>query len=165
MTYFQGSEEYTVDAKGRISIPPSMRRSLSPEARETFILTRGVRKFIAAYPIDEWSKVQENIKKKNPFIPENDKVITFLNMFCKEVTLDAQNRIVIPKNLLQYANIDSKVLIIGKVDHIEFWNPEEFNRIYIFDEEEYAKLFAKVLGYGNTLAMEIGSEEQEKQLG
>jgi MraZ protein len=146
MTFFQGSEEYVIDNKGRVTIPPYMRRALSPEARETFTITRGIRKCIVAYPIDQWEKIQAKMKGLNPFNPENDKIITFLTMFCREVSLDAQNRILIPKDLLNYAKIDTKALIVGKIDHIEIWNPEEFNRIYTFDEEEYAKIFENVLG-------------------
>jgi MraZ protein len=146
MTFFQGSEEYVIDNKGRVTIPPYMRRALSPEARETFTITRGIRKCIIAYPIDQWEKIQHKMMELNPFNTENDKIITFLTMFCKEVTLDAQNRILIPKELLAYARIDSKALIVGKIDHIEIWNPEEFAKIYSFDEEEYAKIFEKVLG-------------------
>lgn len=145
-TFFQGSEEYVIDNKGRVTIPPFMRRALSPEARETFTLTRGVRKFIAAYPIDQWEKIQNKLRELNPFNPENDKIITFLTMFCKEVSLDTQNRILIPKDLLTYARIDSKALIVGKIDHIEIWNPEEFSKIYTFEEEDYAATFEKVLG-------------------
>jgi DNA-binding transcriptional regulator/RsmH inhibitor MraZ len=52
----------------------------------------------------------------------------------------------LPKVLLQYARIDSKVLIVGKIDHIEIWNPEEFDKIYTFDEQEYEQIFEKVLG-------------------
>lgn len=146
MTFFQGSEEYVIDNKGRVTIPPMMRRALSPEARETFTITRGIRKCIVAYPIDQWEKIQNKLMELNPFNPENDKIITFLTMFCKEVTLDAQNRILIPKDLLTYAKIDSKALIVGKIDHIEIWNPDEFAKIYTFDEDEYAKIFEKVLG-------------------
>ncbi|MCX7908635.1 MAG: division/cell wall cluster transcriptional repressor MraZ [Ignavibacteria bacterium] len=146
MTFFQGSEEYIIDNKGRVTIPPMMRRALSPEARETFTITRGIRKCIVAYPIDQWEKIQKKLLELNPFNPENDKIITFLTMFCKETSLDAQNRILIPKDLLIYAKIENKALLVGKIDHIEIWNPDEFNRIYTFDEEEYAKVFEKVLG-------------------
>ncbi len=150
MTFFQGHEEYSIDSKGRVLIPPMMRRALQPEARETFTLTRGVRRYVAAYPLDEWTKIQQRLAKLNPFNPEHDKVITFLTMFCREVTLDGQNRIIIPRNLLSYANIDSKVLIVGKMNHIEFWNPEEFYKVYPFDEREYSEIFEKVLGAVNT---------------
>jgi MraZ protein len=41
-----------------------------------------------------------------------------------EVTLDKQNRITIPKQHLELANITKNVVILGQFDHIEFWDPE-----------------------------------------
>ncbi|MCX7880091.1 MAG: division/cell wall cluster transcriptional repressor MraZ [Ignavibacteria bacterium] len=159
MTFFQGSEEYTIDNKGRVVIPPYMRRSLSPDARDTFTFTRGFRKFILAYPIDQWKKIQNKLMELNPFNFENDKIITFFTMFCKEVSLDAQNRLLIPKELLSYAEISTKVLIVGKVDHIEFWNPDEFAKVYSFEPDEYAKIFEKVLGAGYYLGSNLNGNE------
>lgn len=147
MTFFQGKEEYTLDQKGRISIPQYMRREINPEARDTLTLAYGYRKCILAYPLDEWKKkIYEKLIKINQFNQENDKVITFFVANSKEVVLDVQNRITIPKNFLQYAKIENKVLIVGKIDHLEIWNPEEFARIYTFDENELIMIFEKVLG-------------------
>ena len=47
-------------------------------------------------------------------------------MWSDEVSLDSQNRISLPKRLIEFAGIDKKVLIMGMVDKIEFWNPETF---------------------------------------
>lgn len=147
MTFFQGKEEYTLDQKGRISIPQYMRREMNPQARDTLTLAYGYRKCILAYPLDEWKKkIYSKLIKINQFNQENDKVITFFVANSKEVVLDAQNRITIPKNFLQYAKIENKVLIVGKIDHLEIWNPEEFARIYTFDENELVRIFEKVLG-------------------
>ncbi|MGQ9818978.1 MAG: division/cell wall cluster transcriptional repressor MraZ [Candidatus Kapaibacteriales bacterium] len=151
MTFFQGKEEYSLDQKGRLSIPQYMRREMNPEARDTLTLAYGYRKCILAYPLDEWKKkIYSKLIKINQFNQENDKVITFFVANSKEVTLDAQNRITIPKNFLQYAKIENKVLIVGKIDHIEIWNPDEFARVYTFDENELAKIFEKVLGNNNS---------------
>lgn len=147
MTFFQGKEEYSLDQKGRISIPQYMRREMKPEARDTLILAYGYRKCILAYPLDEWKKkIYAKLIKINQFNQENDKVITFFVANSKEVALDVQNRITIPKNFLQYAKIGNKVLIVGKIDHLEIWNPDEFAQIYTFDENELVRIFEKVLG-------------------
>ncbi len=143
---FKGSEEYLLDNKGRIVLPQYMRRAISPAARDTFNLTSGYYRCIAAYPIDQWEKFQNTLRKLNPFDPEHDRIITILSMYSKEVTLDAQNRILLPKVLIQYAGIESKVLVVGKLDHIEFWNPDEFARVYAFEQQEYQKIYAKVMG-------------------
>lgn len=150
MTFFQGKEEYSLDQKGRISIPQYMRREINPEARDTLTLAFGYRRCILVYPLDEWKKkIYSKLIRINQFNQENDKVITFFVANSKEVVLDAQNRITIPKNFLQYAQINNKILIVGKIDHMEIWNPDEFAKVYKFNENELAKMFEKVLGSSN----------------
>jgi MraZ protein len=145
MTFFQGHEIYVLDAKGRVNIPSNMRKSLSPEAKDSFTLTRGFRKCISAYPLDEWEKIKYELGSKNQFDEENDYVISVMLMWCRDVTLDGQQRIVLPKKLLDFAGIEKQVLILGKIDHIEFWNPDEFENIYSSNKEPYEAVAARVM--------------------
>lgn len=149
MTFFQGHEQYSIDAKGRVNIPARMRKVLSPEANETFTLTRGFKKCISAYPLDEWEKIQKSLYFKNQFDEENDYVISMMLMWCSDATLDGQQRIVLPKKLLDFAGIESKVLILGKMDHIEFWNPDEFENYLNSRKEPYESVVAKVMRKDN----------------
>jgi len=146
MTFFQGHENYSIDAKGRVNIPAKMRKSLSQDAHDTFTLTRGFKNCISAYPLDEWEKIQMKLYEKNQFDEENDYVISMMLYWCVDSTLDAQQRIVIPKKLLDFAGIDSKVLILGKMDHIEFWNPDEFESLQNSRTEPYPVTASKVMG-------------------
>lgn len=126
MSFFQGQEIYSIDSKGRVSIPARMRKMLSAEANETFVVTRGTDDCIVAYPFDEWKKYQEKLQSLNQFDEKNRFFLRVLLMWSDEVNLDNQQRITIPKKLLEFANIDKKVLIMGMVDKIEFWNPDSF---------------------------------------
>ncbi len=151
MTFFQGHEQYSIDAKGRVNIPAKMRKALSPEAHESFTLTRGFRKCISAYPLDEWEKIQKSLYEKNQFDEENDYVISMMLMWCVDTSIDAQQRVVLPKKLLDFAGIEGKVLILGKMDHIEFWNPEEFDKFMKSKSEPYEVIAAKVMSRKETV--------------
>ena len=131
MTFFQGYEQYSIDDKGRVNIPARMRKMISTESANTFILTRGNDNCVAAYPLDEWKKYMERISQLNQFDEKNRR---FMRSFLKwnvEVTLDRQNRISIPKSHLELAEIKKNVIILGQYDHIEFWDPDKL--------EEYEK--------------------------
>jgi len=67
-------------------------------------------------------------------------------MWSEEVTLDAQQRISIPKKLLDYAKIDTKVTIVGMVDRIEFWEPAQFDAYLAKETETYESVAEKVMG-------------------
>ncbi len=50
---FRGQFKYSVDSKGRISIPAKLRKHLSAEANETFVMTQGTALCIDLYPLDQ----------------------------------------------------------------------------------------------------------------
>lgn len=144
MAFFKGQETYSIDNKGRVNIPAKMRKSLSPEANDTFAITRGLDKCITAYPIDEWKKYEEKFANLNQYDEKNRYFLRMLLMWSEEVVLDAQQRITLPRKLLEFAGIESKVMIVGMGDHIEFWNPDEFENYLNKFNEPYEKVAEQV---------------------
>ncbi|HOK14633.1 MAG TPA: division/cell wall cluster transcriptional repressor MraZ [Candidatus Kapabacteria bacterium] len=144
MAFFKGQETYSIDNKGRVNIPAKMRKSLSPEANDTFAITRGLDRCITAYPIDEWKKYEEKFANLNQYDEKNRYFLRMLLMWSEEVTLDAQQRISLPRKLLEFAGIESKVMIVGMGDHIEFWNPDEFENYLNRFNEPYEKVAEQV---------------------
>jgi MraZ protein len=168
MTFFQGSETHSIDSKGRVNIPSLMRKAMTPEARETFVLTKGFNNCISAYPLDEWTKVQKILYDKNQFDEENDYVLSVMLMHCHEVTLDSQLRITVPKKLWELAEIDiekdNKVFILGKMDHIEFWNEKSFNDMVNKKKGSYKSIAAKVLGEKKLLVQDTENQTEKMQM-
>lgn len=148
MSFFKGREIYSVDAKGRLNIPAKMRKSLSPEANDTFIVTRGPddEPCIYAYPLDEWRTFEENLKDLNHYNEQDRFFVRALLYWADEVTLDGQFRIMLPKPLLEFANIEKSALILGAMEHIEIWNPEIFENYLNGRSESYATVAASVMG-------------------
>lgn len=145
MSFFKGQETYSIDDKGRVNVPTKMRKSIAPEAADTFVLTRGVDKCIVGYPMNEWRKYEEQFAKLNQY---NEKDRFFLRMilsWSEEVEMDAQQRVSLPKRLIEFAGIDKKVTIVGMIDHIEFWQPEEFERYMGGQSESYEDVAARVM--------------------
>ena|ERR1035437_3200477 len=143
---FRGQYTYSIDAKGRVSIPAKLRKQLSPEADETFIMKQGINKCIEFYPLDQWQVQEEKLKSLNQFTPENTK---FLYMHLHNVfedSLDSQARILIPQILLTHAGIEKDVLIIGLLDKIVLWNPAIYLDYLKSSELSYEQLAAKVMG-------------------
>ena len=145
MSLFKGSEIYSLDAKGRVSVPAKMRKGIAPEANETFALTRGMDKCIVAYPLDEWQKYIEKFKGLNQFDNLQRFFLRVVLPWQEDVEIDAQQRITIPKRLLDFAGIDSKVKIVGMLDHLELWNPEEFDKYMNSIDESYEDVASKVM--------------------
>jgi len=62
-----------------------------------------------------------------------------------EVVLDAQGRISIPKELLDYAGITNQVVIFGAITYFVMANPETYEKLQKEFEENYEKYASDLL--------------------
>jgi MraZ protein len=122
-----------------------LKKSVSPEANDTFTVTRGFEKCVYVYPSDEWSKVEKSIRDLSPTNAQHRFFIRMLLEKAIDSQLDAQSRITIPKDLLHFAEIDSEVLIVGALEHIEVWNPKEYKKYLASQEKSYEDVAQTVL--------------------
>lgn len=148
MSFFKGRELYSMDAKGRVNVPAKMRKSMAPEANDTFVITRGPDDdpCIYAYPMDEWKKFEENLKELNQFNEQERFFLRTLLYWADEVVLDRQFRIMIPKALIDFARVEKSALILGAMDHIEIWAPEIFETYLGKRNQSYAAVAESVMG-------------------
>ena len=142
---FKGQFTYSVDSKGRVSIPSKLRKFFSNEANDTVVMTNGAEKCIVVYPYDEWQKLESKLKNLNSFLPKDSKFIRILLQNASEDTLDSQSRVLIPQHLLDFAEIRKEVLILGVLDKIEFWNPELYAKYLEKTPETFEQIAAEVM--------------------
>jgi len=142
---FRGQYTYSVDSKGRLSIPAKLRRQLSPEANDTFVMTQGTALCIDVYPMDQWQHFEQKLIDLNPFNPQEAKFIRMILQHATEDKLDSQSRILIPPNLLEYAKIGKEVLVLGALKKIELWNPKTYKEYLEQSSETYEEIAAKVM--------------------
>ena len=86
----------------RLVVPPEIRRRLGNE----MLITRGPRKNLYLYSLDEWQRLVEGQK--------NHQVQRSLTSRCTEVTPDSQGRILISAEFQEYASLGTKVTIVSK---------------------------------------------------
>jgi len=47
---------------------------------------------------------------------------------------------------MEFAGITDRVTIVGMMDHLELWNPEELERQVAEQEQSFAQIAQKVMG-------------------
>ena len=125
MALFLGRHEVPVDDKGRIFVPAEFRKKLPPEADDTLVVVRGSEGCLAVYSRPAWEKKAEEMLSRLPRSkPEGRAVIRSMVSHAAEVKLDRQGRAGIPRKLLALAGITDHMVIIGVLDKLEFWSPE-----------------------------------------
>jgi MraZ protein len=137
MSSFKGSFTYSIDNKGRINIPARLRKYVSHDANDTFVITRGFEQCVFVYPLDEWTTLEQTIRQLSTTDPKHRYYMRMLLEKAAESQLDGQFRIVIPKDLLDFARIENEVLIIGVLERIEVWNPKVYEEYQKTQSESY----------------------------
>lgn len=122
MPKFIGEYKYNIDNKGRLTIPPKYR----PFFKENMYLFKGFEKCLLILDGVELSKIEEKISCNSL---TDKKTRSFSRSFfsgISEIKLDAQGRILIPKNLLEYAKLKDETFVVGTGFYIEIWNRDNW---------------------------------------
>ena len=109
---FIGEYKYSLDSKGRINIPAKFRQSLSEDNDNTFVATRGQDPCIWIYPIKEWKKIEDELRKLSSISGVHRTFIRQIARSATPSTCDKQGRIMINPPLLSYAGLEKEALII-----------------------------------------------------
>lgn len=120
---FAGRYEYAIDNKSRVSIPAKFREVLSAGYDLRLGLTN-LDGCIVAYPVNEWSSIQERLSAKEPLRTEVRDFLRFYYGGYTECPVDRLGRVLIPQSLKNYAGITKNVTIIGMNRSIEIWAQE-----------------------------------------
>ena len=136
---------YSVDAKGRVNLPAKLRKYVSPENNDAFVVTRGFEKCLFVYPVDEWNKLEQNLRNLSAYDPEHRRFIRTILELAQESQLDSQARLSLPQELREYASIKNEVRIIGTLDKIELWDPKIYDEYKSTQPESYESIAAKVM--------------------
>ena len=126
---FTGEFSYTVDAKGRVNIPSKFRKVLSVDNEDTFVITRGMDPCVWVYPIVVWQNIENDLKSLSSLSAINRTFVRNTVRYATPLTYDGQGRIQLTNNLINYAELGKRTLIIGMVNKIEIWNPDRLKEI------------------------------------
>ena len=129
---FIGEYQYSLDSKGRINIPAKFRQSLSKDNDNTLVATRGQDPCIWIYPIKEWKKIEDELRKLSSISGIHRTFVRQIARSATPSTCDKQGRIIISPSLLSYAELNKEALILGMINKIEIWNPEILKK---FDQQ------------------------------
>jgi MraZ protein len=138
---FSGTYAHTVDEKGRVAIPARFREELSRLQDELIFVTKWKRRnrpCLDACPASDFGKLQRRINKLPRFHPKREAFESWYIGAAHEVELDAQNRLLIPPQLREYASIGREVMFAGAGDRFRIWNKELFHQV---DREDEQALF------------------------
>lgn len=143
-----GEYECKTDAKGRVMLPSGLKKQLTTVLDKGFVLKRAIfNPCLELYPLEEYKKVLAGIKKNiNPFNREHNNFIRRFTAGVKMVEVDGAGRILIAKDLIDFAGIKKQVVMTTPIDIIEIWDKELYEKTLKDGEESLPDLAEKVMG-------------------
>lgn len=144
MTFFTSEYSCKIDAKGRLVLPSRIKAQLPAEDKELAV-RRGFESCLIIYPLVEFKKVFSRISALNEFQQENRTLQRNFLSGVAMVELDGNGRLLIPRHMLTYAQVDKDVMLVGTGTKVELWNPALYEKHLIQDPGELSKLAEKHL--------------------
>jgi MraZ protein len=145
MSFFTSEFECKLDLKGRLILPARIKSVLQAAQGDELVIGLGFDKCLVIYPIVEFKKIYSRIAGLSEFNPENRKLQRNFFRGNMRVELDGSGRFVIPRSMLQYAELDKDVIVIGMGNKIEIWNPDLYRAQLYRDQSEFSDNVQKFL--------------------
>tara|TARA_Y100001978_G_C23504905_1_gene342795 strand:+ start:13 stop:477 length:465 start_codon:yes stop_codon:yes gene_type:complete len=154
MIHIIGTYECKADVKGRIMLPTALKKQLQKIINDGFVIKRSVfNQCLEIHPMSEWNLVVSQVNQLNRFVKKNNDFIRSYMSGLKLVDIDKSGRLLIPKDLFVYAEIDKEIVLSSSVNMIELW-----------DKKKYEKSVAKTLQNFSSLAEEVMGDQTKKEL-
>lgn len=84
---------------------------------------------MTGYDKEDWEKRAQNLFQNSLLDRDNLEKQRFVFSSITYLEIDDQGRFVIPKNLLQYAGLSEKaVVVVGVGDHFEIWDAVKWEK-------------------------------------
>lgn len=146
-----GVHEAKLDEKGRFSFPSALKKQVEPFISDGFIIKRSIfYTCLELYLMPTWNKEMQLLSKLNRFVKKNNDFIRLFLAGSRHVTLDDNHRLLIPKDLINFAHLEKDIVLASSIDRIEIWSKAEYENFLYQKSADFASLSEEVMGQMNT---------------
>lgn len=147
MSLLTGTYDCKVDAKGRLMMPAAIKKQLSPVLQDGFVLRRSVfQKCLELYPMREWQTLMQKMNKLNKFKKKNNDFIRRFTAGAKIIEIDANGRLLVPKDLIVFADISKNIVVASAINIVEIWDKDLYEQAIDDAALDFADLAEEVMG-------------------
>lgn len=147
MIHLIGTYSCKADAKGRVKLPVGLKNQLDPVATEGFVLKRSVfQPCLELYPMTKWKEIMHDMTKLNRFVRKNNDFIRRFSAGVRVVEMDSAGRLLIPKDLADFAGISRELVLSSSIDIIEIWDEAKYEEVIDASIDDFAALAEEVMG-------------------
>ena len=125
---FRGLNKICLDTKGRITLPVRYKESLSLLSSNLLICTIDQDHCLLLYPFKYWEQIEKQIMELPTLNPTSRRLQRLMVGHAAELEMDSNGRVLIPKELRNFAKLRKQVMLVGQGKKIELWKYEDWNK-------------------------------------
>ena len=145
-----GTYECKIDTKGRLMLPAVLKRQLLPVLKDGFVLKRAVfQSSLELYPMEEWNELMQKVNKLNRFNKKNNDFVRRFTAGVKLIELDSSGRLLVAKDLIEFAGLKKDIVISSSVNILEIWDKKQYEQAIDDAALDFADLAEEVMGDKN----------------
>ena len=124
---FRGATKITLDAKGRLAIPTRYRERLAARCDGQLIATVDRDHCLLIYPLPDWEEIERKLMRLPSLHKLARQMQRIMVGYATEVDIDGHGRILLSRELRDFAGLDRQAILIGQGNKFELWDEERWN--------------------------------------
>ena len=136
---FRGATKVTIDAKGRLAIPTRYRDRPASRSNGQLVVTVDRDYCLLLYPYPDWEEIERKLIRLPSLNKQARRLQRLMVGYATELELDGNGRILLSRELREFAGIERQAILIGQGNKFELWNDEIWNKkrdAWLSDEED-----------------------------
>jgi MraZ protein len=124
---FRGSNQLTLDAKGRVVMPTRYRERLQERCGGKLVVTVDKDQCLLIYPFPDWEEIERKVMRLPTMNVHARQLQRLMVGNATELELDGHGRILLPANLREFAFLTRDAMLIGQGVRFELWDQARWN--------------------------------------
>ena len=123
----RGATKISLDAKGRMAIPARYRDEINERSEGRVVCTVDLDYCLLIYPQPDWEDLERRLMRLPGTKPANRRLQRLMVGHASEQQMDGHGRILIPRELREFAGLDKQAMLLGQGSKFELWDESRWN--------------------------------------
>lgn len=141
-----GEYECKLDVKGRLRLPSALIRQIGFTGSLQLVINRGFENHLMLYPNEVWEKKTKEINQLNIYNTRERQAMRYFYRGASFLTMDANDRILLPKTLIEYSRLKKDVILFAYHEQIEIWSKEAYNEMLSKEPPNFSEVADGLFG-------------------
>lgn len=136
---FRGATQISLDAKGRLAIPTRYRQQITARCDNQLVVTVDRDYCLLIYPFPDWEEIERKLVGLPSLNKQARRLQRLMVGYATEIDIDGHGRILLPRELREFAGLDRQAILLGQGNKFELWDEASWNEkrdAWLSDDDE-----------------------------